>query len=176
MPVEVIFGALSLMALAGAVIAVAAVNLFRAALGLMLSLVGIAGLFLLQQAQFLAIVQVLVYVGGISELIVFAIMLTERGGPALRVTVNPRLTFWAVLVGGGLAAVLALLLWNSSLKDSPRADVAARDLGISLLNRYLIPFEAVSLLLLVALIGALLIAREEPPLPSPSPPRGERGG
>ena len=171
MPVEVIFAVLSGMTLVGAGIAVGVPNLFRAALGLMLSLVGVAGLFMLQQAQFLAVVQLLVYVGGVSVLIVFAIMLTERGVAPLQISLNPRLAVWAALVGGGLAAVLMLVIWRAPL-SATAVTVSAEEIGMSLLNRFLIPFEAVSLLLLVALIGAVLIAKggldevEKPPPPA----------
>ena len=86
---EVAFTVLTALTLGGALVAVGVHSIFRAALGLMLSLFGVAGLFLLQRAEFLAIVQVLVYVGGVSVLIVFAIMLTEREGSRQDVTVNP---------------------------------------------------------------------------------------
>jgi len=157
-PAEAVFAVVAAMALGGGWMAVASGSLFRSALGLMLSLMGIAGLFLVQRAEFLAVVQVLVYVGGVSVLIVFAILLTERGG-ALRVTLN-RLAPLAAIVGAALASGLALAVQGSGLADAPPAAVSAADLGGAFLNQFLVPFEAVSLLLLVALIGALVIARE----------------
>ncbi len=160
-PAGVVFVVLSVVTLGGGLVAVVATNLFRSALGLMASLMGVAGLFLLQQAEFLAVVQVMIYVGGVSVLIVFAIMLTERGQKALEVNVNKRVAPWAALVGATLTAMVVGLVHKSLLADSPAAEVAARDLGIVFLNRYLVPFEAVSLLLLVALVGAIFIAREE---------------
>lgn len=160
-PAQVAFVVLSAMALGGAVLAVAVPNLFRATLGLMLSLVGVAGLFLIQRAEFLAVVQVMVYVGGVSVLIIFAVMLTERGRVAMEASINPRMAGAGALVAAVLGFSVALFVWRAPLAASPAAEVTTRDLGMALLNRYLVPFEAVSLLLLAALIGALYIAREE---------------
>jgi len=161
MPAEAVFVVLSAMTLGGALIAVTVSNLFRAALGLMLSLVGVAGLFLLQQAEFLAVLQVMVYVGGVSVLIVFAIMLTERGRTAMAVSVNPRLAVAGGFVAAVLAGSLAIFLWKSDLGSSPASSVAARDIGHAIMREYVVPFEALGMLLLAALIGALFIAREE---------------
>ncbi len=158
MPAEVAFAALAAMALGGGVLAVVAAGLFRSAIGLMISLMGIAGLFLAQRAEFLAVVQILIYVGGVSVLIVFAILLTERDGK-MQVLLN-RLAPMAAVVGAALACGLALAIWGSGLADAPPAAVTAADLGGAFLNQFLVPFEAVSLLLLVALVGALVIARE----------------
>jgi NADH:ubiquinone oxidoreductase subunit 6 (subunit J) len=161
MPAELAFGVLALLALGGGVIAVGARNLFRAALGLMLSLFGVAGLFLLQRAEFMAVVQVLVYVGGVCVLVVFAIMLTEREGSVLQVTLNRGLLVPAVLLGSALGLGSAYAVVRAGVVDPPLAAVTARELGTSLLNQFLVPFEAVSLLLLVAVVGGLLIARED---------------
>lgn len=159
MPPEAAFGAVAALALGGAVAAVASGSLFRSALGLMASLLGIAGLFLLQRAEFLAVVQVLIYVGGVSVLIVFAIVLTERQGP-MRVALS-RLAPAAAVIGAALALGMSVMVWNSGLAvDAPPSAVTAADLGGGFLNQFLVPFEAVSLLLLVALVGALVVARE----------------
>jgi NADH-quinone oxidoreductase subunit J len=106
MPAEVVFGVLAAITLIGALATVIAASLFRAALGLMLSLFGIAGLFLLQRAEFLAVVQILVYVGGVSVLIVFAILLTEREGGHTEHNTNRRMAIPAALIAGGFAAAL----------------------------------------------------------------------
>lgn len=163
MPAEAVFAVLAVMTLAGAVGAVAAASLFRSALGLMVSLFGIAGLFLLQRAEFLAVVQILVYVGGVSVLIVFAILLTEREGGRTEHNTNLRMAVPAALIAGGFAAALIGMIARSAVfetvPDAAPWPVAA--LGRSFVGQYLVPFEAVSLLLLVALVGALLIAKED---------------
>ncbi len=163
MPAEALFAVLAAVTLFGALAAVTAAGLFRAALGLMLSLFGIAGLFMLQRAEFLAIVQVLVYVGGVSVLIVFAILLTEREGGHTEHNTNRAMAIPAALIAGGFAVALAGLVAASPVFATAPDAAAwnAADLGRAFVGPYLVPFEAVSLLLLVALIGALLIAKED---------------
>lgn len=148
------------MAVGGALLAVTLRSVFRAALGLMLSLFGIAGLFLIQHAEFMAVVQMLVYVGGVSVLIVFAIMLTEREGSTQNVSLQRGLLLPAVVIAVALAGVAAFAVLRAPFIDPPASTVGARDLGLAFLGPFLVPFEAVSVLLLVAVIGALLIARE----------------
>ncbi len=159
MPADLAFLVAAGLALAGGVLAVTLRSVFRAALGLMLSLFGVAGLFLVQRAEFMAVVQLLVYVGGVSVLIVFAIMLTEREGSAQAVTVQRGMVLPAVLVAGSLAALTGVAVARAPFIDPPAASVSARDLGLAFLGPFLVPFEAVSVLLLVAVIGALVIAR-----------------
>jgi NADH-quinone oxidoreductase subunit J len=158
MPVEIAFGILAAFTLFGGVAAVASRNLFRAALGLMLSLLGVAGLFLLQNAQFLAAVQVLVFAGGIAVLIVYAVALLEKPGEPLTAVFN-RLAPVAGITGSLLSIIVVVAIWKSSEGSSPPAAVPARFIGQVFLNQLLVPFEALSLLLLSALVGALLVAR-----------------
>ena len=158
MPAEAAFVILAAIALGGALAAVTSSSLFRAALGLMLSLLGTAGLFLLQKSEFIAVVQVLVYVGGVAVLIIFAVMLTERVAEPLMSGLRP-LAWIGATVALLLSLALGWTLWRSPLSESPPSSVTARDLGLAFLNEYLVPFEAVSLLLLVALIGAVIIAK-----------------
>ncbi len=155
----VAFMVLSVLAVGGGLVAVASTSLFRSALGLMVSLVGVAGLYLLQHAEFLAVVQILVYVGGVTVLIIFAILLVERGN-VMRVQLN-RLAGIGAVIGAALGAGVGLLVWRSvSLPSAPPARLVADDIGKAFVNQYLVPFEAVSILLLIALVGALVIARE----------------
>jgi len=149
------------VALGGGVIAVGARNLYRAVMGLMMSLTGVAALFLVQRAEFLAVIQVLVFVGGVSVLIVFALILVEKEGAAMEAGVNPALVPAAAATAVILAGAVIYAVVKSPLGSAPSSGVSARDLGEVLLNRYLVPFEAVTLLLLAALVGALLIAREK---------------
>jgi len=158
MPVEVAFGVLSLFTLAGGVIAVGSRNMFRAALGLMLSLIGVAGLFLLQNAQFLAAVQVLIFAGGIAVLIVYAVALLEKPGEPLE-AVFGKLVPVAALTGAVVSGMVIAGILKAAESSSPPAAVPARFIGQVFLNHLLVPFEALSLLLLSALVGALLVAR-----------------
>jgi len=148
--------------LAGAWAAVSARNLFRAALGLAVALFGVAILYLFLEAEFLAVTQILVYVGAILTLLVFGVMLTAR-------MADPALPRWNRQCWAGLAVAAALGLGLAHLLfhapwPAPR-DVAAPPglpvLGKTLLSTYLLPFEVLSLLLLGALVGALFIAKKE---------------
>lgn len=159
-----VFIVLSAITLLGAWIVVTNRNLYRAALGLVLSFFGVAGLYALLNAGFLAVVQVLIYVGAISILIIFAIMLT-RG--VMDRDVVQRNSQWAIslLVALALFGVLGYTLafraadqWPVSGAGLPEEPIAA--LGEALVVTYALPFEAASVLLLVALVGAIVIARE----------------
>jgi len=139
-------------------------NLFHAALWLIATLAGVAAIFALLEAGFLAVVQVLTYIGAISILIIFAIMLTSG---MMNPTAERRLNSWSGL-GAVVAAVLLLLLgrvitsfpWpEASLAQAPADSIET--LGKALVDpaQFVLPFEAASVLLLVALVGAIYVAR-----------------
>lgn len=150
------------IAIVGAVMVAAFRNIMHAALALMFSFMGVAGLYLLLEAEFVAAVQVLVYVGAIAILIVFAIMLT-RG---LMKTGEPSQN--AQWIGAAtIAFILFIILFFVSVNTAwPQAQRAITTdliptLGRELMTTYVFPFEIVSLLLLAALVGAIVIAREK---------------
>ena len=159
---QVIFAISSLVTLGAAVMVVLSRSLFRSALWLILAFAGIATLFILLQAEFLAVVQILVYIGAISILIIFAIMLS-RG------VMNPNEprfnSQWRLVVGFGallfvaLAAIMLRVPWPVSVAAVP-ADAIQR-LGADFVGAYVVPFEVASVLLVAALIGAIIIAREQ---------------
>ncbi len=157
----IVFIILGLVTLGAALAVVTAKNLFHSALYLMLSFVGVAGFYILLEAPFLAAVQILVYVGAIAVLIVFAIMLTRRLMAEDLVQSNSQWG-WSALAGGGLFAVLGVILLRVNwpvVEDAVPVDTVTI-LGKELMGTYMAPFEAASILLLVALIGAVIIARE----------------
>ena len=142
---------------------VSAQNLFRAALGLALALGGVAGLYLFMEAEFLAMAQLLVYVGAILTLLVFGVMLTAKiADPKIsRWNDQVGVVFWvSILVGLGLASAYMATPWM----DSPATweVVSIQTIGRALLGPYLLVFELLSLLLVGALVGAIVIARKEP--------------
>jgi len=161
----------ALLTLAGGLGVVLTRNLFRAALFLLLSLFGVAGLFVLLAAPFLAAVQVLIYMGGIAILIIFAVMLTQ-GMVQARKVFNEQWDLAAILSLAFLGLVV-VLLWQMQQGDgaalltgAPPASglenpIAA--LGAALVDpaQYMLPFEVASVLLAGALIGAIYIARED---------------
>jgi NADH-quinone oxidoreductase subunit J len=158
---QVAFFVLAAVALVGAFFAVTLRNLVRAALGLILSFMGVAGIYFVLEAEFVGVVQILIYVGAISILILFAIMLTRGIMTSSAPSQNSQ---W---VGAALIAVLLFAVlfgvvigthWNvTEMKIG--SDLIPK-LGTELMTTYLLPFEAVSLLLLAALVGAIVIARE----------------
>jgi NADH-quinone oxidoreductase subunit J len=159
-----VFIVLSAITLLGAGIVVTSRILIRAALGLVLSFFGVAGLYALLNVGFLAVVQILIYVGAIAILIIFAIMLT-RGVMDREVVQRNSQWFISALVGLALFAALGYALvfrvgddWALSGAPVPQDQIAT--LGEALVTTYALPFEVASVLLLVALVGAIVIARE----------------
>jgi NADH:ubiquinone oxidoreductase subunit 6 (subunit J) len=144
----------------GAFIAVAARNIFHNVLGLALALLGVAGLFLYLNSPFVALMEILIYVGAICIAICFAIMLSEP----LYLPRPPRNRYKVLgaLAGAGLIlAFLALLTKKTQWVPAPErsTDWTVITLGHYLLTNYVLIFEVISLLLLVAMLGAVVTAR-----------------
>lgn len=159
---NIAFGALALVMCFSAIRVVTAKNIVHAALYLVLVLSGVAGIFILLAAEFLAIVQVLVYIGAIVVLFLFGIMLTRAPiGKSNELDNDQR---WAgAAVGLGLFALLAAIL-NDGFGDTKiEATEVGRtgDVGLSIFQTFVIPFEVISVLLLAALVGAVVIARRD---------------
>jgi NADH-quinone oxidoreductase subunit J len=158
---QVVFIILSIITLGAALAVVSSKNLFHSALFLILSFVGVAGLYILLEAGFLAAVQILIYVGAISILIIFAIMLTRR---LMAKDLTQRNAQWGI---SGLVALLlfvvlcfVLLRVNWPVVEATVPQESISILGQELMNTYALPFEVASVLLLVALVGSIIIARE----------------
>ena len=159
----------AVLSIGGALGVVASRNLIHGALYLIVSLFGGAGFFVLLSAPFIAVVQVMVYIGAIAILIIFAVMLT-RSMTSMRELFN-RQWWLSAIVGVLLFVLLAvtviLPVWgnNGALSSQPVSDEVAttQDLGVALVdgNQYVLPFEVASLLLTGAMIGAIVIARDE---------------
>jgi NADH-quinone oxidoreductase subunit J len=136
-------------------------DIVHAAFSLLFTFFGVAGLYLLLGADFIGVVQVIIYIGGILVLIIFGVMMTERG-KMLRLTVQlPGRIFAAILsliILVGL--VLAIIRTPWPIVPSPAAPgPTSAAMGELILSKYLIPFEVVALLLLASLVGAVLIVR-----------------
>ncbi|HEY9086776.1 MAG TPA: NADH-quinone oxidoreductase subunit J [Anaerolineaceae bacterium] len=163
---QVFFLAVAAITLFAAVMVVSTRRIMHAALWLVLSLFGVAVLFALLQSGFFAVVQVVVYIGAIAILIIFAVMLTRQ----VMLDVGPQLNrgWWipAVLVAGLYAALVGVLsTWSQFQAQAGPLAPEANDLsrfGQALvdLNAYVIPFEIASVLLLGALIGSIFVASE----------------
>lgn len=161
------------LTLAAAVAAMSLRNLIHCALCLVVTFFGVAALFLLLGAEFVSFAQVMVYVGAIAILIVFATLLTRSAG----VTGEP-LAFQPWLVGLGVAglvagAIVACVLGSRLLpkwiNQGTLAAPSVRELGEQLMSTYVLPLEVVGLLLTAALIGAVVLGLREPKTTTPPP-------
>ncbi|HKI72712.1 MAG TPA: NADH-quinone oxidoreductase subunit J [Verrucomicrobiae bacterium] len=161
------FAILAVVTLAGAIAAMSLRNLVHCALCLVAAFGGLAGLFLQLDAQFVGLAQILVYIGAVAILIVFAILLTRGSQPAQQPILTGR---W--LMGAAVAALtfgsLMVTVLNSAViwsLNGPKLDVAAdisvKNIGVKLMTDYVLPLEVVALLLTAALIGAVIIAMKE---------------
>ena len=155
-----LFIIVAIFTIGGALGVVATRNVVHAALFLLLSLLGAAGAYLLLFAEFLALVQVLIYGGAVTIVVLFAVMLT-RSSEYPRITDNRQwpLGLVTALV---LSTVLGAAFWvaPAEVAAEPQAPVFT-DLASSLFTKWALPFEIASLVLLVALIGAIIIARQQ---------------
>ena len=163
-PAQIIFLITAIVTLGSALMVITTRNMVHAALWLILSLLGVSVTFVLLQAGFLAVVQVVIYIGAIAILMIFAIMLTRGIGGKREAQIN-RGWPWALLISLATFAGLAWMLnsWDGLaiqiLPLDSRVDTISQ-LGQALVSpyHYLIPFEVASVMLLAALIGAIIIA------------------
>lgn len=147
------------MAVTSAILVVSLKNLVRAILALASLFLSIAGLYILLSAEFLGLVQILVYIGGVILLFLFLIMLTENLFEKTQVNFLQRITGALLILS--LFAIFFSIFRKQPFQAIPNVNYSIQEIGRLLMTDYLIPFEVVSLLLLVALIGAIVIARKE---------------
>ena len=152
----VLFGGLTLVGGLGLVVTR---NVVHAALFLLLSLSAVAGLYLVLLAEFLALVQVLIYGGAVIIVVLFAIMLT-RNSEYPHISDNRQWPL-AAITSLALAVIFGVAMWQSAPSATNSNSPVFADLGNSLFTRWAVPFEIASIVLLVALIGALIIARSD---------------
>lgn len=171
---QVLFIIISAVTLISAILVVTVRNLFHAALYMMVSFLGVAGVYVLLETGFMAATQLLVYIGAISILVIFAIMMTRR---LMQTSESPFNSQW---VWGGAASIFVLVLLTavilqvlplnggfappySNPEIAQAIDNNVVTLGHSFVDadQYVLPFELASVLLLVALVGAIIIARPD---------------
>jgi NADH-quinone oxidoreductase subunit J len=158
---DALFAALATLMLVSALAVVTMRDIIRCGLAMIVSFLALAGIYVVLRAPIVAATQVLVYIGAISVLILFAIMLTqEKAAPT-------RLVFQTQAAPAAVAAIIVALLvsltalgtdWHSS---ADRVRVATEELSQVLFSQYVLPFEVVSVLLLAAVIGGVFIAKRE---------------
>ncbi|NLG64020.1 MAG: NADH-quinone oxidoreductase subunit J [Actinobacteria bacterium] len=137
-------------------------SIVHSAVSMVFCFLGVAFAFALLHAELLAIIQVLIYVGAISVVIIFAIMLTQQQTGGLHLFFNRR-SIWALPLAVGVALLLSAVLIASDVlpEGSEAHNPGVGALSALLFNKYVLPFELVSLVLLAAMVGAIVLARRE---------------
>jgi len=159
----VLFIILAIMMLLGAVAAVCLRNLVHCALALTVAFVGLAALYLQLDAEFVGFAQILVYIGAVAILIVFAILLT-RGSEPGRQPIFSSSWFAGIAIAAAVFGVLAGMVLSSRAvmrEIPPPPEATVRQIGDALMTKYILPLEVTGLLLTAALIGAVIIAMRE---------------
>ncbi len=164
---SIIFYIIAAFILATGLLAVTTRKIFRASIWLLFSLIGIASLYFWMQLEFLAAVQIIVYVGGIVVLIIFSIFLTIKSGEEMPKPIFKRNLFAILAALSGLAyTVRQISLYKFQAPENPAPfELKVSDIGRQMLSTtdhgYLLPFELISMLLLAAMIGCIVIALKQ---------------
>lgn len=161
---SILFYAISTFILGGGILAVTSVKIFRAAIWLLCSLVGIAALYFWMQVEFIAAIQIVVYVGGIVVLIIFSIFLTQHSGKEMNSPAVSRKIFSALAALLGTAFVHNLIVHYEgfAFNSAKPFNANVAEIGTQMLSTtshgFILPFELVSMLLLAAMVGCIVIA------------------
>ena len=161
---QALFWFFFLITIGSAIFVVTVRNLVHAAFWLMITLFCVAALYVFLKADFLAATQVVVYVGGILVLVLFGVMMTSG-----KLDMNLKMERGQIVLGGivsaGIFAILLLVAnqteWKISQTPFDSGEGTTRLIGEAIMGDFLLPFEAASIILLIALIGAVLITRKE---------------
>jgi len=157
------FYVIAAMMLVFGILSVTSRKIFRSAIWLLLTLVCIAALYFWMQMEFIAAIQIVVYVGGIVVLIIFSIFLTQQSGKEMPSTKTSRLVSSALAALFGAAFIINIILHHTFGETANLVlDASVSKIGIQMLSLekggYILPFEAVSFLLLAAMVGCIVIA------------------
>lgn len=156
-----IFTGFGVVTLSGALVAALSRHMVRCVCGLALSSVGLAGLYYFLSSPFLALMHILIYVGAVCVVIMFALMLSEPHEHRLPRRYEPIIASLGLLVAGFFCIAFIVLIFNTSWMPPPvqLQGGTVQDIGRALLTRYGFAFELISVLLLLAILGALVVAR-----------------
>lgn len=162
---DIIFYFFAVVTIGSAGIVVYSRNIVYSAFSLLFTLFGVAGLYVLLNADFIAVAQLLIYVGGILVLLLFGVMLTNK---VVNVDIKSGTfqtfpgSILAAFTAGALCGIYYITDWKT-VEHIPDVKTTASSLGEMFMTNYLLPFEVVSVVLLVALVGAAMIARKDKP-------------
>ena len=159
----IIFYAIAAIILGAAILAVTTLKIFRSAIWLLFSLVGIAALYFWMQVEFIAAIQIVVYVGGIVVLIIFSIFLTQQSGKEMAKPAASKMIFSALAALFGIAFTYNLIShygFNniSAAPFNPNVNEIGTQMLSTTSHGFILPFEVVSMLLLAAMVGCIVIA------------------
>ncbi|WP_127581118.1 NADH-quinone oxidoreductase subunit J [Paenibacillus koleovorans] len=159
---NIVFFVFALFAIGGAIFMISFTKVVHMVVAIASSFISLAGLYVLLNAEFLAFVQVLVYAGAISILMIFGIMMTQHKGEEE----EPKRMAHQVLLVLGTLGLFGIIFYAVQSVEFPTSDVEpvadnTLEIGKLLFNQYVIPFELVSVLLTVAFIGAIVLAKRE---------------
>ena len=159
------FAAVAILTIGSAIMVVTLRNIFHCLLFLALAFLGVAGIYLLLSADFMAAAQVLIYIGAIVVLIMFALMMTHR---VMSTNVIQTLGQWwlapfPIAAGIFFALFRVFIRYDFQMKSIPPTGPTTGIIGTQLLTRYVLPFELASIVLLVAMVGAIILAKEDKP-------------
>lgn len=163
MPIKtVLFYIFAAVVIGSAVVVTFHKSIMHCAFALLFTLFGVAALFAMMNADFLAVTQVIVYIGGVLVLFLFATFLTS-GMSEIKVTNQTMRPFAGLLSGLALLLILLYTIFNTDFREVPvmGTNSTVKPIGDALLSVYLFPFEIISILLLAVLVGAVMIARRE---------------
>ncbi|HZV13537.1 MAG TPA: NADH-quinone oxidoreductase subunit J [Candidatus Kapabacteria bacterium] len=162
---DIVFYVFAALTVVSAIVTVTTKNIIYAAFALMFAFFGVAGIYALLNADFLAVTQILVYVGGILVLLVFGVMLTNKM-TSVDIKTGTMQTLPASIIVAALIGTMWRIMydtqWFNNGAQQQQIQATTKTLGQLLLTDFLLPFEIASVVLLVAIVGAALIARKEP--------------
>jgi NADH-quinone oxidoreductase subunit J len=159
---DVLFVALSAMTLVSAILVVTLRDIIRSGIALMASFAALAGIYLMLGNPIVAVTQVIVYIGAISVLILFAIMLTQTKNAPTRLVFQTQAWIAAVAAVAVAVVIIGAVLTTTWPAETHRLVTSTSDVGKLLFHEYVLPFEVVSVLLTAAVVGAVYLARREP--------------
>ena len=163
---QIIFYILAGFILGAAILSVTTRKIFRSAIWLLFSLIGIAGLYFFLQVEFIAAVQIIVYVGGIVVLLIFSIFLTQQSGKEMAKAPMVRTIASALSVVFGFALTYLLIWQHGFQKINKDFNWTVSKIGTQMMGTdkdgFALPFEVVSMLLLAAMVGCIVIAMKAP--------------
>lgn len=162
---DLLFYIFAAIVIGSAAIVVLSKNIMYSAFSLLFTFFGIAGLYVLLFADFVALTQIMVYIGGILVLIIFGVMLTTKiTGVDIKTGTTGKVQLITSLVVVAIIAVTLIMLFTNVewvSREFTQPNTTIEGLGYALMTEYLLPFEVASVLLLIALVGAALIARRK---------------